>query len=80
MRGMLVDDGDAVTGFGDDIGLVKLRPCRAKERVVQRFLPGLVNAGRRAAGGMSRVKAVCAGPLSASRDDRGACQSFIGGA
>ena len=47
MRGMLVDDGDAVTGFGDDIGLVKLRPCRAKERVVQRFLPGLVNAGRR---------------------------------
>ena len=37
MRGMLVDDGDAIAGFGDDIGLVKLRPCRAKKRVVKRF-------------------------------------------
>ena len=42
MRGMLVDDGDAVTGFGDDIGLVKLARA-APKRVVQRFLPGLVN-------------------------------------
>ena len=35
MRGMLIDDGDAVARLGDDIGLVKLCPRRAKKRVVK---------------------------------------------
>ena len=34
MRGVLVDDDDAVAGLGDDVGLVHLRPRRA-EGVVQ---------------------------------------------
>ena len=32
MRRMLVDDGDAISGFGDDIGLVKLCPRGTKKR------------------------------------------------
>ena len=35
MRGVLVDDNEAVAGLRDDIGLVDLRPCRAERAVEQ---------------------------------------------
>lgn len=38
MGGMLVDQGDAVTGLGHNIGSVELRPRRAKKGVIGLFI------------------------------------------
>ena len=69
MRRMLVDDGDAVTCLGNDIGLVKLRARRAEKRIRNRLTGDL--GRRRADGGRSGI---------IDGSGRGACQSRGGAA
>ena len=59
MRGVLVDDDEAVAGLRHDIGLVHLR-ARGAERPVEQVGRGLGDATRVSAAGAPTSKAACA--------------------
>ena len=72
MRRVLVDDDDAVSRLGDDVGLVQLRPRRAERTRRGRARLGARPPGAGAPRARRSAKLACAGSAESRRGGRGA--------